>query len=95
MISLKKKIAFLISFSAVLVFLSAESLPHGYKNITLGMSLEETKENLVICCKKEEKISDDKAEECVDDMIDNTVRFLDGDYDRIMSNIKHKINVSV
>ena len=57
------------------------------------LRIEETKENLVICCKKEEKISDDKAEECVDDMIDNTVRFLDGDYDRIMSDIKHKINV--
>ena len=58
-----------------------------------NLKIEETKEKLVICCKKEQKISDDKAEECVDDMIDNTVRFLDGDYDRIMSNIKHKINV--
>ena len=47
MISLKKKIAFLITFTAGFIFLNAESLPHGYKNITLGMSLEETKENLV------------------------------------------------
>ena len=47
MISLKKKIAFLIIFTAAFIYLNAESLPHGYKNITLGMSLEETKENLV------------------------------------------------
>ena len=58
-----------------------------------NLKIEETKERLVICCKKEEKISDDKAEEYVEDMINNTVRFLDGDYDRIMSDIKHKINV--
>ena len=58
-----------------------------------NLKIEETKEELVICCKKEEKISDDKAEEYVEDMINNTVRFLDGDYDRIMSDIKHKINV--
>ena len=47
MISLKKKIAFLITLTAGFVFLNAESLPHGYKNIMLGMSLEETKDNLV------------------------------------------------
>lgn len=47
MLSYKKKIFFLvISFiSAVLLF--AEDLPRGYKGIQLGMSLEETKENLV------------------------------------------------
>ena len=47
MISFKKKILVLISLTAASVFLFAEELPHGYKNIKLGMSLEETKENLV------------------------------------------------
>lgn len=47
MISFKKKILVLISLTAVSVFLFAEELPHGYKNIKLGMSLEETKDNLV------------------------------------------------
>ncbi len=46
MISIKKKIlVFSLLLSAVLLY--AEDLPHGYKNIILGMSLEETKENLV------------------------------------------------
>ena len=47
MISFKKKIIFLTVFSALSVYLFAESLPHGYKNITLGMSLEDTKDCLV------------------------------------------------
>ena len=45
MISIKKII---IAVSLCIpAFLFAEDLPHGYKNIMLGMSLEETKENLV------------------------------------------------
>ena len=46
MISLKKKFLFLLFFSGCF-FIFSENLPHGYKNITLGMSLEETKENLL------------------------------------------------
>lgn len=49
--SLKKRIIILTAFSALFMSLCgnlfAEELPHGYKNIVLGMSLEETKENLV------------------------------------------------
>ena len=47
MILFKKKILCLSVFLAVLLNLSAESLPQGYKDITLGMSLEETKQTLV------------------------------------------------
>lgn len=47
MILFRKKISVLISLTAVSLCLFAESLPHGYKSITLGMSLEETKNNLV------------------------------------------------
>ena len=47
MISLKKKIFILTLFTVFINFLTAEGLPHGYKNIKLGMSLDETKENLV------------------------------------------------
>ena len=47
MISLRKKIVIFSFFIFILSVLTAESLPHGYKNIKLGMSLEETKENLV------------------------------------------------
>ena len=46
MISIKK---IFISFSLFIILTSlyAEDLPRGYKNIMLGMTLEETKENLV------------------------------------------------
>ena len=47
MILFKKKILVLISLTALSLSLFAESLPHGYKGITLGMSLQETKDNLV------------------------------------------------
>ncbi len=47
MIPFKKKFTVLISISALSICLFAESLPHGYKEIKLGMSLEETKETLV------------------------------------------------
>jgi len=45
MISIKKYIV-ILSLS-ITSFLFAEDLPYGYKNIRLGMSLEETKENLI------------------------------------------------
>lgn len=43
----KKKSLMIFSLVFSLFLLTAEDLPHGYKNIMLGMSLEETKENLV------------------------------------------------
>lgn len=46
MISFKKTII-IFSLSFLLINLSAKELPSGYKNIKLGMSLEEAKENLV------------------------------------------------
>ena len=46
MISLKKCI-FIFSLLIGSFYLFAEDLPHGYKNIMLGMTLEETKENLI------------------------------------------------
>lgn len=43
-----KKIILVSSFFLLIpLYFFAKDLPHGYKNITLGMSLEETKENLV------------------------------------------------
>ena len=46
MISIKKIIiAVSLCFLPVIIF--AEDLPHGYKDITLGMSLQETKDSLV------------------------------------------------
>jgi len=47
MISFRKKIISLTSVLLCSAFIFAEDLPHGYKNITLGLSLEETKDNLV------------------------------------------------
>ena len=47
MIPFKKTFTILISISALSISLFAESLPHGYTEIKLGMSLEETKETLV------------------------------------------------
>ena len=43
-----KKIILISSFFVLFNgFIFSEELPHGYKNISLGMSLEETKDNLV------------------------------------------------
>ena len=42
-----KKILLLITLSALTLNLFAESLPNGYKDVKLGMSLQETKETLV------------------------------------------------
>ena len=47
MISLIKKIIILLIFTTLTVFAFSEDLPDGYKGISLGMSLEETKENLL------------------------------------------------
>ena len=47
MISIKKKISVLLLSAISTFLLFSEDLPRGYKNITLGMSLVETKENLI------------------------------------------------
>lgn len=50
-------------------------------------------ELLVIGCMVEEGISEQEAEEKVITLIQSTKRFLTDDYDRIMKDIKHKINI--
>ena len=47
MISLLKRITIFLAVSLFCSFIFAEDLPRGYKNIELGMSLDETKNNLV------------------------------------------------
>ncbi len=54
---------------------------------------EEIIERLIDGCRAEEKMTREGAEDRVEELISNTIRFLDSDYDRIMSDIKHKINV--
>lgn len=54
---------------------------------------EETFDKLIQGCIDEERVKKDRAYELVSDMFDSTRRFLDSDYDRIMNDIKHKINV--
>lgn len=54
---------------------------------------EELYELLVIGCAVEEELEEQEAKELVLDMLENTKRFLSEDYDRIMRDIKHKINV--
>jgi hypothetical protein len=44
-------------------------------------------------CAREEDISNEQAQDMVLDMIQSTKRFLVEDYDQIMKDIKHKINV--
>lgn len=53
----------------------------------------EIHELLVIGCALEEELEESEAKEYVTDMIQATKRFLAEDYDRIMRDIKHKINV--
>lgn len=53
----------------------------------------EVVELLVIGCAVEEGISEQEAEEKVITLIQSTKRFLTDDYDRIMKDIKHKINI--
>lgn len=48
---------------------------------------------VVLGCAKEEDVEEETARELVLDMITRTKRFLSEDYDRIMRDIKHKINV--
>lgn len=54
---------------------------------------KEVFELLVIGCAVEEDLNEEEAEEQVLDMIQRTRGFLSEDYDRIMKEIKHKINV--
>lgn len=53
----------------------------------------EFRELLTIGCALEEDLGEDEAREMVFDMIQATRRFLAEDYDRIMRDIKHKINI--
>ena len=52
-------------------------------------------ETIVLGCAIEEGLPETKAEEFVYDMVDATKRFLSEDYDRIMGDIKHKINMHI
>ena len=56
-------------------------------------SEQEIFELLVIGCMEEEEISEQEAEERIITLIQSTKRFLTDDYDRIMKDIKHKINI--
>ena len=47
MISFRKTLLVLTAFTGLSLYSFAEDLPRGYKDITLGMSLEETKDGLV------------------------------------------------
>ena len=47
MFSIKKKITVLILTAVSSLYIFSEDLPRGYKDITLGMSLSETKDSLV------------------------------------------------
>ena len=50
-------------------------------------------EEMILQCKKEEFVSRNDAENIVLDMIHHTKKFLVEDYDQIMREIKHKINL--
>ena len=55
----------------------------------------EMHELIVYGCAIEENITEDRAEDYVLEMVENTKRFLNEDYDRIMRDIKHKINMHI
>lgn len=55
----------------------------------------EMHELIVTGCAIEEDISEDDAEDSVLEMVENTKKFLNEDYDRIMRDIKHKINMHI
>lgn len=55
----------------------------------------EIHELLIYGCAIEENITEDEAETMIIDMVDNTKKFLNEDYDRIMRDIKHKINTHI
>ncbi len=63
------------------------------KQLNRLQSEPEIYELLVIGCAVEEEISEKEAEEKVMTLIQATKRFLMDDYDRIMKDIKHKINI--
>ena len=69
-----------------------------YRGIIHG-KLEQIKENTVLMesmieeCSKEEEISLEDAREQMDELFASTNRFLFDDYEKIMKDIKHKINV--
>lgn len=54
---------------------------------------EELFELMVIGCAVEEDVGEEEARELVLDMLQRTKGFLSDDYDRIMRDIKHKINI--
>ena len=54
---------------------------------------KDTFEMLVIGCAVEDDITEEEAEEKVYNLLEATKRFLTDDYDRIMRDIKHKINI--
>ncbi len=55
----------------------------------------EIRELIVYGCAIEENISEESAEDFVLEMVENTKKFLNEDYDRIMRDIKHKINMHI
>ena len=55
----------------------------------------EMQELIVTGCAIEEDISEDAAEDFVLEMVENTKKFFNEDYDRIMRDIKHKINMHI
>ena len=57
------------------------------------LNCEELHELLVLGCALEEELDEAEAKEYVTDMVQTTKRFLAEDYDRIMKDIKHKINI--
>lgn len=69
-----------------------------YRGI-IHSKLDQIKENAVLMesmieeCSKEEEISLDEAREQMDELFASTNRFLFDDYEKIMKDIKHKINV--
>lgn len=54
---------------------------------------EELIESIIQSCLQEENLDYEEAAEYVEEMLQSTKRFLIEDYDRIMKDIKHKINV--
>jgi hypothetical protein len=55
----------------------------------------EMRELILYGCAIEENISEESAEDYVFEMVENTKKFLNEDYDRIMRDIKHKINMHI
>lgn len=69
-----------------------------YRGI-IHSKLEQIKENAALMesmikeCSKEEEISPEEAGDRIDELFSSTNRFLFDDYEKIMKDIKHKINV--